>query len=99
MPDAGLQGEDQAHRPDRTLDFLLPSLPALTRLPQPVPSASKRQGGLPMAYENIRVETRGKVALITLDRPKALNALNGALISELNQALDEFEANAEIGCV
>ena len=52
-----------------------------------------------MAYENIRVETRAKVALITLDRPKALNALNGALISELNQALDGFEANAEIGCV
>ena len=52
-----------------------------------------------MAYENIRVETLGKVALITLDRPKALNALNSALISELNQALDGFEANAEIGCV
>jgi enoyl-CoA hydratase len=52
-----------------------------------------------MAYENIRVETRGKVALVTLDRPKALNALNDALISELNQALDGFEANAEIGCV
>jgi len=52
-----------------------------------------------MAYENIRAETRGKVALITLDRPKALNALNGALMNELNQALDGFEANAEIGCV
>jgi enoyl-CoA hydratase len=52
-----------------------------------------------MAYENIRFETRGKVALITLDRPKVLNALNGPLISELNHALDECETNAAIGCV
>lgn len=52
-----------------------------------------------MAYENIRFETRGKVALITLDRPKALNALNGPLISELNHALDACETNAAIGCV
>jgi enoyl-CoA hydratase len=52
-----------------------------------------------MAYENIRVETRGKVALITLDRPKALNALNGVLISELNRALDECEADGGIHCV
>jgi enoyl-CoA hydratase len=52
-----------------------------------------------MTYENIRVETRGKVGLITLDRPKVLNALNGPLIGELNRALDEFETNAAIGCV
>lgn len=52
-----------------------------------------------MAYENIRFERRGKVALVTLDRPKALNALNGPLISELNQALDECETNAGVGCV
>ncbi len=52
-----------------------------------------------MTYENIRVETRGKVGLITLDRPKALNALNGPLIGELNHALDEFETNPAIGCV
>src|SRR5258708_37126640 len=52
-----------------------------------------------MAYDNIRVETRGRVGLITLNRPKALNALNDALVAELNQALDAFEANAEIGCL
>lgn len=52
-----------------------------------------------MAYENIRVETRGRVGLITLDRPKALNALNGPLIDELNQALESFENNSNIGCV
>ena len=52
-----------------------------------------------MVYENIRVETRGRVGLIVLDRPKALNALNGPLIMELNRALDEVEANADIGCI
>jgi len=52
-----------------------------------------------MVYENIRVETRGRVGLIVLDRPKALNALNGPLITELNRALDELEANAGIGCI
>src|SRR5476651_317570 len=52
-----------------------------------------------MAYDNIRVETRGRVGLITLNRPKALNALNDALVAELNQALDAFEANPEIGCL
>ncbi|ASP35486.1 enoyl-CoA hydratase [Labrenzia sp. VG12] len=52
-----------------------------------------------MGYENIRVEKRGKVGLITLDRPKALNALNSDLIAELGTALDGFDADDRIGCV
>ncbi|EFO32728.1 enoyl-CoA hydratase [Roseibium sp. TrichSKD4] len=52
-----------------------------------------------MGYENIRVEKRGKVGLITLDRPKALNALCAALVEELSAALDAFEADERIGCV
>ena len=52
-----------------------------------------------MPYENITVETRGQVGLITLNRPKALNALCAALIKELGAALDAFEADMEIGCV
>lgn len=52
-----------------------------------------------MAYRNIIVETRGRVGLITLDRPKALNALNAALIVELAAALDTFEADNEIGAM
>jgi enoyl-CoA hydratase len=52
-----------------------------------------------MAYDNIRVETRGRVGLITLSRPKALNALNEALVTELNQALDAFEVSPEVGCL
>jgi len=51
-----------------------------------------------MAYENIIVETRGKVALVTLSRPHALNALNEALIAELNAALAAAESDLEIGC-
>jgi enoyl-CoA hydratase len=52
-----------------------------------------------MAYENIIVETEGRVGIVTLNRPKALNALNSALIAELNAALDAFEADAGIGAV
>ncbi|MCH9020093.1 MAG: enoyl-CoA hydratase [Proteobacteria bacterium] len=52
-----------------------------------------------MAYKTIIVETRGRVGLITLNRPKALNALNAELISELNQALDRYESDDEIGAI
>ena len=52
-----------------------------------------------MSYQNIIVETRGKVGLITLDRPKALNALNDKLIDEIGTALDGFEADPNIGCM
>ncbi len=52
-----------------------------------------------MDYENIIVETKDRVGLITLNRPKALNALNSALIAELNQALDAFDTDQAIGCV
>jgi enoyl-CoA hydratase len=52
-----------------------------------------------MAFENIIVETKDRVGVITLNRPKALNALNSALIGELNQTLDAFDADAAIGAV
>ncbi len=52
-----------------------------------------------MTYANIIVETRGKVGLITLNRPKALNALNDNLIDEVGAALDSFEADEDIGCI
>jgi enoyl-CoA hydratase len=52
-----------------------------------------------MAFENISVETRGNVGLIALNRPKAMNALCAALIKELGQALDAFEADDAIGAV
>jgi enoyl-CoA hydratase len=52
-----------------------------------------------MTHENILVETRGPVGIVTLNRPKALNALNAALIDELNRALAGFEADEGIGAV
>ncbi len=55
-----------------------------------------------MNYQNIIAETRGaknNVGLITLNRPKALNALNDALVNEIGQALDAFEADDAIGAI
>jgi enoyl-CoA hydratase len=52
-----------------------------------------------MAYENIIVETRARVGLITLNRPKALNALNAALMRELGDALMKFDADDAIGAI
>ncbi|MCO4316866.1 enoyl-CoA hydratase [Phyllobacterium sp. 21LDTY02-6] len=52
-----------------------------------------------MAYENILVETREKVGFIQLNRPKALNALNSALLAELAEALETLDKNPRIGAV
>ena len=52
-----------------------------------------------MSYDNLLVESRGRVGLIRLNRPQALNALNRALMRELGQALSAFEADKEIGCI
>lgn len=52
-----------------------------------------------MSYENLLVEKRGAVGVITLHRPQALNALCAALIEELGQALRDFDADAEVGCI
>jgi len=52
-----------------------------------------------MAYENIVVETREHVGLIRLDRPKAMNALNTALMRELGDALQKFDADDNIGAI
>src|ERR1700730_16126697 len=52
-----------------------------------------------MSYENVEIETRGNVGIVRLNRPKALNALNSALIADLSHAIDAFETSAEIGCI
>jgi enoyl-CoA hydratase len=52
-----------------------------------------------MSSDTIIVETRGRVGLIRLNRPAALNALNSALMGELGRAIDAFEADDTIGCM
>ena len=52
-----------------------------------------------MTYENILLETHGKVAVIRLNRPKALNALNDQLMNELGEAMLAFDADEQIGCI
>src|SRR6266404_5629384 len=52
-----------------------------------------------MTYENILIESRGRVGVIRLNRPQALNALNSALNTELAQAVAAFDADAGIGCI
>ena len=52
-----------------------------------------------MTYQNILVETRGRVGLITLNRPKALNALNDELMTELGAALLGFDSDESIGAI
>jgi len=52
-----------------------------------------------MSYENILVETHGRVAVITLNRPDALNALNAALVNDIGTALEIYESDDEIGAI
>jgi len=53
-----------------------------------------------MTYENIQVRVEAEqVGVITLHRPKALNALNAPLMDELGQALKAFDADESIGCI
>jgi len=52
-----------------------------------------------MEHENIVVENRGKVGLIRLNRPQALNALNDQVMDELGSALLDFDRNDNIGCI
>ena len=52
-----------------------------------------------MSFSNIKIETRGRVGLITLHRPASLNALDDALMDELTVALQAFDHDNAIGCI
>jgi enoyl-CoA hydratase len=52
-----------------------------------------------MSYETILVEQKGRVGCITLNRPKALNALNAQLMNELIEAAEGFDRSMETGCI
>ncbi|PWF49138.1 enoyl-CoA hydratase [Massilia glaciei] len=52
-----------------------------------------------MEYSDLLIETHGRVAVIRLNRPKALNALNDNMMNELGDALYKFDADPAIGCI
>jgi enoyl-CoA hydratase len=52
-----------------------------------------------MSYENIIVTTDGAVGLVQLNRPKVMNALDGSLMGELAQVLEEFDAKDDVRCI
>src|SRR5574342_1048072 len=52
-----------------------------------------------MSYEMILTETRGRVGLISLNRPQAMNALNNQLMRELMDALEAFDKNDNVGAL
>ncbi len=64
-------------------------------------SSTRMMSSLP-SYENVIVEkkgTDGRVALVTLNRPKALNALNGPLMKDLISALNHLDEDPGVGCI
>src|SRR4030095_11511716 len=74
----------------RTFDLLLRALPALVNTVGLEDNVT--------AYQNIKTESKGRVGIIRLDRPKALNALCAELVRELGLAIDAFEAAPGVGC-
>lgn len=52
-----------------------------------------------MSYESILLERRGRVAIITLNRPKALNALNSVIMREVGDAVTELDADPGVGAI
>lgn len=52
-----------------------------------------------MSYQTIQVEIKEAVGIITLNRPKAMNALNKTLTAELGRAVDALEQNEQVGCM
>src|SRR5256886_17042002 len=52
-----------------------------------------------MSSETIIVERRGRVGIVRLNRPQALNALNVTLMDELLGAVEAFDADAGVGCI
>jgi enoyl-CoA hydratase len=52
-----------------------------------------------MTYTQILAESRGRVGLVRLNRPQALNALNSTLLAELVQAIEAFDADEQIGAI
>jgi len=58
--------------------------------------SGKWKGNLKLAYENILLERKNDIAILTINRPKALNALNSATVREISQAIDEIKTDSAI---
>ncbi|HEX6265746.1 MAG TPA: enoyl-CoA hydratase-related protein, partial [Burkholderiales bacterium] len=52
-----------------------------------------------MSYEFVNTERKGRVGVVTLNRPKQMNALSAKLMQELAQALYAFDGDAEVGAI
>ena len=50
-------------------------------------------------YQTIRYEKQDNIGILTINRPEALNALNSAVVSDLEQAISEVEKDAELGAL
>jgi len=85
------------------MSFLRPlsrPVAALSHAPRTLPHLVRCQSTSTSSYENILVSTpKSGVGLITLNRPRALNALSSALFVELNDALKKYEEDKEIGAI
>lgn len=67
---------------------------------QPSLTAAANASGLcQKPRQLIKQEVKGRIGLITLNRPNALNALNDALMAEVGEAIQEYEASGQIGCI
>ena len=73
-----------------------PRLPALVASARPLANEGR---AMSHTHQNIIVETKGRVGLIRLNRPNALNALNSAMMEEIATAVDAFETDPGIGCL
>ncbi|KAG7212065.1 hypothetical protein KM043_012420 [Ampulex compressa] len=86
----------------RAAQILFSQFSQISRKPQHFGSTIKFYSSQPASYEFIKVEKAGEkknVGVITLNRPKALNALCNQLMHEVNLAIDKFEVDEEIGAV
>src|ERR1051325_10764054 len=64
-----------------------------------LPAHLKRAGSAMATFESIIVESRGGVGIVTLNRPKMLNALSFGVFREIAAAIDDLEADERIGCI
>lgn len=76
----------------------LPKVRSFSTTPPPPPTPPPTPAAVPV-YQNIVISTKGKVGVLTLNRPKQLNALSDELMFEINAALKAFQNDEDVGAV